>query len=96
MYKYIFKYRPIKPKNPLFRPRNHYKGRKSFSNKQYFGLFCLWHINYRYNLLHNFGGVCAALIQLDKLPRVAHRFEVAQKLLARDNHCTSAVVGVET
>ena len=38
----------------------------------------------------------ASLIQLHKLPGVAHRFEVAQKLLARDNHRTSAVVGVET
>ena len=35
------------------------------------------------------------LIQLHKLPRVAHRPKVAQKLLARDNHRTSAVVGVE-
>ena len=35
------------------------------------------------------------LIQLHKLPRVAHRLEVAHKLLVRDNHRTSAVVGVE-
>ena len=36
------------------------------------------------------------LIQLHKLPRVAYRFEVAHKLLERDNHRTSAVVGVKT
>ena len=35
------------------------------------------------------------LIELHKLPRVAYRFEVAQELLARDNHRTSAIVGVE-
>ena len=35
------------------------------------------------------------LIEFYKLPRVAHRFEVAHKLLVRDNHRTSAVVGVE-
>ena len=36
------------------------------------------------------------LIEFNKLPTVAHRFEVAHKLLVRDNHRTSAVVGVET
>ena len=35
------------------------------------------------------------LIQLHKLPSVAHRLEVAHKLLVRDNHRTSVVVGVE-
>ena len=36
-----------------------------------------------------------SLIQLYKLPRVAHSIEIAQKLLARDDHCASAIVGVE-
>ena len=35
------------------------------------------------------------LIEFYKLPRVAHRFEVAHKLLVRDNHRTSAVIWVE-
>ena len=35
------------------------------------------------------------LIQLHKLPRVAYRVKVAHKLLARNNHRSSAVVGVE-
>ena len=35
------------------------------------------------------------LIQLYKLPSVAHRLEVAHKLLIRDNYRTSAIVGVE-
>ena len=36
------------------------------------------------------------LIQLYKLPTISHCFEVAHKLLIRDNHRTSAVVGVKT
>ena len=36
------------------------------------------------------------LIQLHKLPRVAYRFEVAQKLRLRDYHRATTVVGVET
>ena len=35
------------------------------------------------------------LIKLYKLPRVAHGLEVAQELVARDNHRATAIVGVE-
>ena len=35
------------------------------------------------------------LIELYKLPRVAHRFEVTHKLIVRDDYRTSAIVGVE-
>ena len=37
-----------------------------------------------------------SLIELYKLPRVAHRIEVAHKLLALYDHRATAVVGVET
>ena len=35
------------------------------------------------------------LVEFNKLIAIAHRLEVAQKLVARYDHCTSAIVGVE-